>query len=167
MKKSYVSSRILGFTLLELLVVMAILGILAAIGMASYTGVQAKARDARRKSDLENIARAMEMYYNDNGNYPASLPPNRWEDGGALYMEKVPQDTRGNYFYEQVTIDGVVGKGYRLYARLENVEDQKAARTTAPSGPGAYQGISCGAKLCNYVIMSTSVKDLPTVVVDS
>ena len=55
-----------GFTLIELLVVMAILGILTTIVASSFSSSQEKAHDARRKSDLEGLAKALEVYYNDN-----------------------------------------------------------------------------------------------------
>ncbi|MGB9706948.1 MAG: type IV pilin protein, partial [Microgenomates group bacterium] len=59
-----------GFTLIELLVAVAILGILATVGLGSFQSSQMKGRDARRKSDLSQIQKALEMYYNDKGAYP-------------------------------------------------------------------------------------------------
>lgn len=155
-----------GFTLLELLVVMAIIGILAAIGLASYGGIQAKARDARRKSDLENISRALEMYYNDNGVYPATVTWDaKWESSppGTVYMEKTPKDDRFGYAYEAVAVNSVANKGYRLFARLENVEDAKVPHNISTKVPQIYvypnaanAETSC-SQGCNYVLMSTNV----------
>ena len=54
-----------GFTLIELLVVISIIGILVAVAVASYTGAQIKARDARRRSDMKAIQSTMEQYYNN------------------------------------------------------------------------------------------------------
>ncbi len=65
--------RIRGFTLLELLIVIAIVGILVSIGVVSYSSAQKKARDSRRTSDVKAIQNAWEQYYADNsGTYPAS-----------------------------------------------------------------------------------------------
>jgi len=60
-----------GFTIVELLIVIVVIGILAAITIVAYNGVQKRASDSRRKSDIELIAKALEMYYIDVGRYPA------------------------------------------------------------------------------------------------
>lgn len=59
-----------GFTIIELIVVIVVIGILAAITLMSYTGVQRRARDDHRVTDVSNIEKAMELYYSDNGSYP-------------------------------------------------------------------------------------------------
>jgi len=62
-----------GFTLLELLIVIAIVGILVSIGVVSYSQAQKKSRDSRRTSDVKAIQSAWEQYYADNaGQYPAT-----------------------------------------------------------------------------------------------
>ncbi len=59
-----------GFTLIELLVVIAIIGILSSVVLASLNTARVKARDTKRKADLNQIAIAMQFYYDDNGYYP-------------------------------------------------------------------------------------------------
>ena len=74
-----------GFTLIELLVVVAIIGLLSTLSIVALNSARAKSRDARRVSDVKQIQTALELYYNDNGQYPAStssLKPN--------YMSTVP-----------------------------------------------------------------------------
>lgn len=59
-----------GFTLIELLVVIGIIGLLATFAVVQLSGSAAKARDARRKSDLKGLQKALELYYSDNNAYP-------------------------------------------------------------------------------------------------
>jgi len=62
--------RSTGFTLIELLVVISIIGMLSSIVLASLNTARAKARDARRVSDLRQVQTALEFYYDKHGNYP-------------------------------------------------------------------------------------------------
>lgn len=59
-----------GFTIVELLIVIVVIGILAAIVITTFTGVQKKARDADRKSDANAIYSQVEVYFAQNGKYP-------------------------------------------------------------------------------------------------
>ena len=68
---SYTNTNKKGFTLIEILVVIAILGLMASIIMASTASARMKSRDAKRKADLRQMATMMEMYYNQYGYYPA------------------------------------------------------------------------------------------------
>jgi type II secretion system protein G len=70
MKRGQFSNR--GFTIVELLVVIVVIAILAAITVVAYNGIQARARDAQRVQDIKTIAKALELYYADNGTYPNS-----------------------------------------------------------------------------------------------
>ncbi|MEK9194843.1 MAG: type II secretion system protein, partial [Patescibacteria group bacterium] len=58
------------FTLIELLVVIAIIGVLASVVFASTNTARAKARDARRVADFNQLRLALELYYDDNNVYP-------------------------------------------------------------------------------------------------
>jgi len=68
-----------GFTLIELLVVISIIGMLSSIVLASLNTARAKARDARRISDLSQIALAMEFFYDSQGRYPTSSGGACWD----------------------------------------------------------------------------------------
>ena len=59
-----------GFTIIELLIVIAIIAILAGLVLNNFQGAQAKARDTQRVTDLNNIHSKLEEYHNENGAYP-------------------------------------------------------------------------------------------------
>jgi len=64
-----------GFTIVELLVVIVVIGILAAITIVSYTGISGKATVASVQSDLVSAKKQLALYYVDHGVYPASIDP--------------------------------------------------------------------------------------------
>ena len=59
-----------GFTIIELLVVMVVIGILVTIMIVSYTGIQQRARDSERSSDVTQIRVALDKYRADQSSYP-------------------------------------------------------------------------------------------------
>ena len=81
-----------GFTFIEMLVVVAIIGVLASIGVAVYSSANKKSRDGKRKADIEQIRSALEMYRAENGDYPTTA-----EGLSALesdYINEVPHDPK-------------------------------------------------------------------------
>ena len=60
-----------GFTIVELLIIIVIIGILAAISIVAYSGIQNKANDATVQQDLVNIAKKLELYRASHDQYPA------------------------------------------------------------------------------------------------
>lgn len=58
-----------GFTIVELLIVIVVIAVLAAISVVAFAGIQERARDTQRKSDLANLAKAIKLYQIDNGDY--------------------------------------------------------------------------------------------------
>lgn len=92
MKKSEKSQ---GFTLFELLIVIAIIGIIIAVATASYSSVQQKSRDSRRRNDLKAMQNALEQYYSDNNSaYIATCDP------GTTYLPSgVPTDPKHSTAY--------------------------------------------------------------------
>ncbi len=59
-----------GFTIVELLIVIVIIGILVALVIVAYNGIQSRARDSARIQKVKEISKAIESYYVDNGRYP-------------------------------------------------------------------------------------------------
>jgi len=77
-----------GFTLIELLIVIAIIGLLSTLAMVSMSSARAKARDAKRLSDLSQIRSGMELYFNDHGTYALKN-----KDGGDINVGDETTDT--------------------------------------------------------------------------
>jgi len=113
-----------GFTLVELLVVMTIIMVLTVVGMINYGNANKKSRDAKRKSDLESVRVALEMYRQDNGSYPA--------DEDVLvddYIKELPEDPQfPTKSYTYVISD----YEYTLSADLEIPEGENPYTVTNP-----------------------------------
>lgn len=69
-------NRHLGFTIVELLIVIVVIAILASITVVAYNGIQGRARDNGRIAKIQGIAKAIELYKVDNGRYPPILDGN-------------------------------------------------------------------------------------------
>lgn len=69
--KKWAQKQTDGFTIVELLIVVVVIAILAAITIVAFNGIQAKARDSKRASETRAIVQALEMYVADNGSYPS------------------------------------------------------------------------------------------------
>ena len=69
-----------GFTIVELLIVIVVIGILAALVITTFTGIQQKARNTERNTDVKALHGQVEAYYAQNGRYPtlANLNSNAW-----------------------------------------------------------------------------------------
>lgn len=151
-----------GFTLIELIVVIAILGILATIGLTSFRASQIKSRDAKRKSDLEQVQRALEIYMNDVGHYPNSTTEGGIIDSflwgaefsdakGTMYMKELPKDSNSSseYCYKSVAVPAVA-TSYKLYAKLENSQDPACLGGNCATARG------CGTGTYNYGVSSSN-----------
>lgn len=80
-----------GFTLLEILVVISIIGILVALGTAAYSTAQQKGRDARRKADIKAIQNGFEQYHAKTGAYPTTLVQ---ANDLTIFPAGVPEDPK-------------------------------------------------------------------------
>lgn len=157
-----------GFTLLELIVVMAIIGILSTMMIGNFVTSQMRARDAKRKNDITQLQRALEQYMNDHGTYPLSTDNDvsgqiigcgvdplvpaacTWGQEFSLglspkstYMIKLPVDNRTGVTYHYRSN----GTKYQIYTRLENVQDKDFLE---------YDFVKCGTPYCSFGISSSN-----------
>lgn len=164
-----------GFTLVELLVVMAILGILAVVSLANFRTSQIKARDAQRKHDMRQITNALEAYISDHGSYPdagtggdagkivacsdsCGVPEGcEWEgtsvremcdENSTVYMIEVPGDPQPGTSQPNYCYWSD-NTSYKLYVNLENEKDPERFEEPNPTR-------SCGGALYNYGTASTN-----------
>jgi type II secretion system protein G len=139
-----------GFTLVELLIVISIMGILTTILLPNLLGTRERARDAKAKGNLAQMRNALRLFYNDFQYYPES------SEGGALlgcgtvadpggddctttfattgtgavtYMRELPE----SFEYTQTNS----GDGYTLYTVLENLSDADIAASATRCGIGS------------------------------
>lgn len=87
-------TRKAGFTIVELLIVIVVIAILAAISIVSYNGIQGRAEDTRRITDAKNIVKALELYKINNGNYPAASYSGK---GSVSGWETTSNETPGQF----------------------------------------------------------------------
>ncbi len=86
-------ARTRGFTLIELLVVIAIIGILSTLAIVALSSARQKARDSKRVADMNQITRALELYYNDSNSYPTLITPGQpLAFGSTTYLAQVPSN---------------------------------------------------------------------------
>jgi prepilin-type N-terminal cleavage/methylation domain-containing protein len=156
------------FTLVELLVVMSIMGILTIMVSSSFKTVQMKARDTRRKSDLNAISKALNTYFVDYGVYPEDGEDslikldsvgNDFFYNDILYIKELPvEETRNIENYVYITSDGGIGgsgKSFRLFAELEN-EDDSGCFSDFDYCPDDYNGVE-GKDNCCYGVSSPNI----------
>lgn len=146
-----------GFTLLELLVVVAIIGILGAIAAVSFGNARSKARDTKRIGDMRSVVSALGVFYDEAGGYPATLTANtKVECPGAvaIVLPKDPGSLIYGYALSNVASSSALTTGcvprdannkgqtnYSITFELENTAPSLGGGTSCRAGPA---GLKCG-----------------------
>ncbi len=146
-----------GFSLIEVLIVIAILAILLIIGSIIYTRYLDQARDTERKSDLERLQKIIEGFYNDNGCYPQPTEicyDATSDDDNPCYicgseanpmpnyqLPCNPNHPTMKYLYE--VEDNSCPSWYRVYTEFANKDNDICPHSLCGPGGGGYDyGVS-------------------------
>lgn len=156
-----------GFTLIELIVVVGILAILSTFLLTVLNPFEQfkKAQDARRKSDLAQIQKALETYYQDNTAYPTGTSGSSYEmftsdgiknfgDSWGQYMTIIPKDI-GTRRYIYVSD----GQSYYIYASLDRGAKDPQVCNNGSTCSNVPPNVVCGSAtdICNYGVTSANV----------
>ena len=111
-----------GFSLLELLVVISIMGILIALGTVAFSTVQKKGRVSRRRADVKAMQDAFEQFYGANGAYGTCDSMADYDAGtGAIMPGGLPVDPKNSDPYLYNTVAGCTNDvGYCVCAMMES-----------------------------------------------
>lgn len=111
-----------GFTIVELLIVIVVIAILAAISVVAYTGIQERTHTAAIQSDLSNLSKRFELFYVDNGRYPnqsSDLDTLGFKPTKTSYLTSGLTSNLVTCYAsgsQEYSIAAVLGSGKRLYA---------------------------------------------------
>ena len=143
-----------GFTLYEILLVMAILAILLIAALFGWRVQIAKARDAQRKSQMHNLRIAFQTYRDDNGCYPPEAEVVCGSISLAPYLPEMPCDpvNEDPYIFKYV-LDSC--KTYHLYTKLEWELDTEINSSGCPDGCGPNNAY-------NYYVTDSDTAGAPT-----
>jgi type II secretion system protein G len=130
-----------GFTIVELLVVIVVIAILAAITIVAFNGVQNRANDAAIQSDLNTFAKKVELFKVDNGDYPSTQ------------AELLTLQTRPTKAAYQTT---TVGQNNLFYCARDVTFDAYIISAKSKSGTNYYQSSSGSGTLGTGALNSTN-----------
>ena len=149
-----------GFTIVELLIVIVVIAILAAISVVAYTGIQQRARDNARTKTVAELQKALELYKVDHGRYPphipsgTNVPPGFTGVFGTSYSHSV--DTAGNWL-KNLTDANVIST-----APVDPVNDNSYYFTYWSSSATGY-----GACLEPFYVLAVYYEDSSNIPADS
>ena len=133
-----------GFTLLELLIVIVIIGILALLIIPNITSAPKKARDTQRKTDLKAVQKGLEEYFVSNNVYPNDLPT--LTTSNPPILKTVPTDPKNTAEYVYTYTPAASNSTYTLHACMENGADTTSGTVASDA---ACTSTSRGFQLVN------------------
>ena len=126
-----------GFTIVELLIVIVVIGILALLVITSYAGIQAKARNAKRQSDIASLQTQLEAFFSQNGYYPSLTDMNgvAWRATNMKSLDQEALIDPSNPTQSKTLVSAPVAKSYS-YAPTQS--DGTTSCESADTGCAAY-----------------------------
>ncbi len=150
-----------GFTLIELMIVVAIIAILAGILIPNFVNARAQAQTAACESNLRSIATALELYYADNQVYPTAAGVSVSQalltaGNGVAYLNNTPKDpaaTTATATYSLTTNaqSGATPAGYTITCPGTHVGSTLAKLQSAGGASGSVCGTACTASKLEWV----------------
>jgi prepilin-type N-terminal cleavage/methylation domain-containing protein len=112
LKKRNLNSK--GFTIVELLIVIVVIGILALLVITTYSGIQAKARNSKRASDVKSLQTQIEAYFSQNGYYPsrANMNDGTWLSTNMKSLDQNALIDPSNATQSKTFVAAPVAKSY-------------------------------------------------------
>lgn len=161
MKNNNVSKR--GFTLIEMLIVVAIIGILSSLILVGLASFRSRGRDARRIADVKQVQNALEVYYTKNLKYPpvtGGSATDRWDEltttiaGSGIGISQLPNDPLSpsqEYDYKECNNQ----QGYVIAVTLEDSDNTTLSNDIDGTSSGScnFGGINCDDDSGVYCVM--------------
>ncbi len=103
-----------GFTIVELLIVIVVIGILALLVITTYSGIQAKARNSKRQTDVASLQTQLEAFFSQNGYYPSLTDMNTaaWLTTNMKSLDQTALTDPSNPTQSKTLVTAPVAKSY-------------------------------------------------------
>jgi prepilin-type N-terminal cleavage/methylation domain-containing protein len=141
-----------GFTIVELLIVIVVIAILATIALVAYNGVQARARDSIRKSDLATIKKALTLYNTDTGSWIGDGSGCGGSGNGQYWFNYSNGTT-----YPVAIATCLTNAGYTNH----DIIDPTGGKTSSPTSGYAYMQYHCGSGATEQVYLYAKLETEP------